>query len=283
MSLETLLEPFRFSFMLRAFVGTGIVAVMAAVVGTFVVLKGLAFMGDAIAHTAFTGSAVALLLGVNLYAGAMAFAVLTAVGVVVLARVSRVKNDTALAILFTGLFAIGVLVLSAMPGFAGDLNSLLLGSVMAIQSYELYIIAGTAAAIILLVWAFFSRFVMVAFDPVGAEAAGFPVVFVQMVLLISVAAAIVISIQAVGVVLVVALLITPAAAGSLITQRIVPLMFTAAAIGLVSAVTGLYISYYLAVPPGATVVVVATSIFAAVLLGTKVRAWVQKKRRRNSG
>ena len=160
MSLETLLEPFRFSFMIRAFLGTGIIAVIAAIVGTFVVLKGLAFMGDAIAHTAFTGSAVALLLGVNLYAGAMAFALMTALGVVTLTRVSRVKNDTALAILFTGFFAVGVIVLSVMPGFAGDLSSLLLGSVMAIQVNEIYIIAVTAL-IILLMLAFFHGFVMV--------------------------------------------------------------------------------------------------------------------------
>lgn len=278
MSIETLVEPFRFSFMARAFLGTGIIAVIAAIVGTFVVLKGLAFMGDAIAHTAFTGSAIALLLGANLYAGALAFALVTALGVVLLTRVSRVRNDTALAILFTGFFAVGVIVLSAMPGFAGDLNSLLLGSVMAIQPQEIYLIACAAAVILLVMLAFFPRFVMVSFDPVGAEAAGFPVTLVQSILLVNVAAAIVISIQAVGVVLVVSLLITPAAAGSLLTKRIVPLMATAAAIGLFSAVTGLYISYYLGAPPGATVVVVATSVFALILLGTKVALWVKTRR-----
>jgi len=278
MSIETLVEPFRFSFMARAFLGTGIIAVIAAIVGTFVVLKGLAFMGDAIAHTAFTGSAIALLLGANLYAGALAFALVTALGVVLLTRVSRVRNDTALAILFTGFFAVGVIVLSAMPGFAGDLNSLLLGSVMAIQPQEIYLIACAAAVILLVMLAFFPRFVMVSFDPVGAEAAGFPVTLVQSILLVNVAAAIVISIQAVGVVLVVSLLITPAAAGSLLTKRIVPLMATAAAIGLFSAVTGLYISYYLGAPPGATVVVVATSVFALILLGTIVALWVKTRR-----
>lgn len=277
MSLDVLLEPFQFSFMIRAFIGTGIIAIIAAVVGTFVVLKGLAFMGDAIAHTAFTGSAVALLLGINLYGGAMTFALITALGVVFLTRVSQVKNDTALAILFTGIFAVGIMVLAAMPGFAGDLNSLLLGSVMAIQTSEIYLIAGAAVGIGLLMWAFFPRFVMVSFDPVGAEAAGFPVVLVQSLLLVSVAASIVISIQAVGVVLVVALLITPAATGSLLTNRIIPLMTIAAGIGLFSAVAGLYISYYLAAPPGATVVVVATSIFAVTLLAAKIRIWFGKR------
>ena len=226
-----------------------------------------------------TGSAVALLLGINLYAGAMVFALMTALGVVLLTRVSRVKNDTALAILFTGFFAAGVIVLSMMPGFAGDLNSLLLGSVMAIQVGEVYLIAGTALVIVLLMLAFFPRFVMVSFDPLGAEAAGFPVALVQSILLISVAGAIVISIQAVGVVLVVALLITGAAAASLLTKRIIPMMVVAA-IGLFSAVTGLYISYYLAAPPGATVVVVATSIFAVMLVGTKLRTWLIQRRAR---
>ena len=188
MSLETLLEPFRFSFMLRAFVGTGIVAVMAAVVGTFVVLKGLAFMGDAIAHTAFTGSAVALLLGVNLYAGAMAFAVLTAVGVVVLARVSRVKNDTALAILFTGLFAIGVLVLSAMPGFSRRSQQLALrfGHGHSILRAVHYCRNGCSDYL-----ACVGILFQVCHGGVRSRrgiGAGFPVVFVQMVLLISVAA-----------------------------------------------------------------------------------------------
>ncbi len=280
MSLEVLLEPFRFSFMIRAFIGTGLIAVIAAVVGTFVVLKGLAFMGDAIAHTAFTGSAIALLLGLNLYAGAMALALVTALGVVFLTRVSPVKNDTALAILFTGVFAVGIIALSAMPGFAGDLNSLLLGSVMAIQTKEIYLIAAAALALGLLMWAFFPKFVLVSFDPVGAEAAGFPVALVQSLLLVGVAAAIVISIQAVGVVLVVALLITPAATGTLVTKRIIPLMAVAAGVGLFSATAGLYISYYLAAPPGATVVVVATAVFGLTLIFTNIRSWMKRRSER---
>ncbi|NLM39844.1 MAG: metal ABC transporter permease [Firmicutes bacterium] len=277
MNLDVLVEPFKFSFMIRAFIGTGLIAVIAAVVGTFVVLKGLAFMGDAIAHTAFTGSAIALLLGLNLYAGAMALALVTALGVVFLTRVSPVKNDTALAILFTGVFAVGIIVLSAMPGFAGDLNSLLLGSVMAIQTEEIYLIAAAALAIAFLMWVFFPRFVLVSFDPVGAEAAGFPVTLVQSILLVGVAAAIVISIQAVGVVLVVALLITPAATGSLVTRRVLPLMMVAACVGLFSAAAGLYISYYLAAPPGATIVVVATSVFAFTLILTRLRSWLRRR------
>lgn len=270
MILKVLLEPFQYSFMIRAFLGTGLVAVITAAIGTFVVLKGLAFLGDAIAHTSFTGIAFALLLGVSVYLGALFFAILTALGVVFLTRISSVKDDTALAILFTGVFALGIVILSVVPGFAGDLNSLLLGSVMAIQSSEIKVMAVAAVVLAVILGLFLERFVFVSFDPVGAEAAGFPVVFFQSLLLVIVAVAIVIAIQAVGVVLVVALLITPAASASLLTEKIKPLIVLSALLGLVASIVGLYLSYYLGAPPGATIVLVATTIFAFVLGMTKL-------------
>ena len=173
MSIDLILEPFQYGFMVRAFVGTGLVAIVAAAVGTFVVLKGIAFMGDAIAHTSFTGIALALILGISVYVGALLFALLTALGVIFLTRVSKVNNDTALAILFTGVFALGIVLLAGTPGFSGDLNSLLLGSVMAIQTREILLMAALALLLAILFVVFFERFVLVSFDPVGAEAAAF--------------------------------------------------------------------------------------------------------------
>lgn len=265
MSINLILEPFQYGFMVRAFLGTGLVAIVAAAVGTFVVLKGLAFMGDAIAHTAFTGIALALIVGVSVYMGALFFALLTALGVVFLTRVSRMKNDTALAILFTGVFALGIVLLSGSPGFVGDLNSLLLGSVMAIQAQEIVLIAWVALALGVILFLFYQRFVLVSFDPVGAEAAGFPVTLFQSLLLAIIAVAIVISIQAVGVVLVVALLITPAATASLLTKRLKLLILLSSVFGLLSSFFGIYISYFFGAPPGATVVLVATLLFGFVL------------------
>lgn len=272
MSIDLLLEPFQYSFMIRAFLGTGLVAIVAAAVGAFVVLKGLAFMGDAIAHTSFTGIAVALILGISVYVGALFFAVLTALGVVFLTRISSVKNDTALAILFTGVFALGIALLAGTPGFGGDLNSLLLGSVMAIQAKEVYLLASVAVFLGLVMAIFFQRFVLVSFDPVGAEAAGFPVALVQSLLLMIIAFAIVISIRAVGVVLVVALLITPAATASLLTKNLKVLIFLSSMFGLLSSFFGLYISYFFGAPPGATVVLVATVFFGVVLAWQKLRS-----------
>lgn len=272
MSIDLLLEPFQYSFMIRAFLGTGLVAIVAAAVGAFVVLKGLAFMGDAIAHTSFTGIAVALILGISVYVGALFFAVLTALGVVFLTRISSVKNDTALAILFTGVFALGIALLAGTPGFGGDLNSLLLGSVMAIQAKEVYLLASVAVFLGVVMAIFFQRFVLVSFDPVGAEAAGFPVALVQSLLLMIIAFAIVISIRAVGVVLVVALLITPAATASLLTKNLKVLIFLSSMFGLLSSFFGLYISYFFGAPPGATVVLVATVFFGVVLAWQKLRS-----------
>lgn len=271
MSLDLLLEPFQYAFMVRAFVGTSLVAVLAAAVGTFVVLKGLAFMGDAIAHTSFTGIALALLLGISVYLGAAFFALITALGVVFLSRVSKVQNDTALAILFTGVFAFGIVLLAISPGFVGDLNSLLLGSVMAIQTREIVLMVFAALVLAIVLFTGFERFVFVSFDPIGAEAAGFPVVFFQSLLLVLIALTIVISIQAVGVVLVVALLITPAATARLVTTRLKVLIGLSSFFGLLSSFFGLYLSYFLGAPPGATVVLAATLLFALVLGGQKLK------------
>ncbi|NLM41553.1 MAG: metal ABC transporter permease, partial [Firmicutes bacterium] len=271
MNLELVFEPLQYSFMVRAFLGVSLVAVIAAIIGTFVVLKGLAFLGDAIAHTAFTGIAVGLLLGISIHLSAFSFALLTALGVVFLTRISQVRNDTALAILFTGVFALGIVLLSTSPGFVGDLNSLLLGSVLAIQAGDIAVIASFALLLLLVLSVFFPQFVLVSFDPVGAEAAGFPVVVFQSLLLILTAAAIVISIQAVGVVLVVALLITPAATAGLLTKRLKAQMVISGVFGLVSSLLGLYISYFFGAPPGATVVLVATLLFAVVLVVQKLR------------
>lgn len=272
MNLELLLEPLQYGFMVRAFVGVGLVAVVAAAIGTFVVLKGLAFMGDAIAHTAFTGIAVGLLLGISIHVSALFFALVTSLGVVVLTRVSNVRNDTALAILFTGVFALGIVLLSTSPGFMGDLNSLLLGSVLAIQAREIVLIAAFALLLVVVLVLLFPQLVLASFDPLGAEAAGFPVVLFQSLLLALTAVAIVISIQAVGVVLVVALLITPAATAGLVTKRLKLQILLAALFGLVSSFLGLYISYFFGAPPGATVVLVATLFFTAALTIQRLRS-----------
>jgi len=265
MSIEWLLEPFQYGFMARAFLGTSLIAVLAAVVGVFIVLKGLAFIGDAVAHVSFTGIALALLLGWQPHLGALLLASATAVGITLLNRTARVRHDTALAILFTGAFAAGVIILTRMPSYGGDISALLLGSVLGIRSQELWLIGGAVVGIGFLLWLAYHHLVFAVFDPVGAEAAGLPVVGLNILLMLMLSTAVVVSIQSVGVILVMALLITPAAAAGMFTRSLVKMMFLAGVFGIAATWIGLYLAFYYSLPPGATIVIVTTLEFALAL------------------
>lgn len=265
-------EPFQFGFMLRAFVGVSLIAALSGVIGTFIMLKGLAFIGDAIAHAAFGGLVMAMLLGIPLHVGALVFGFGTAGLLTAMGRRTELRSDTSLAILFTGAFALGVLGLATRPNFAGDLSALLVGSVLAIRSVDIVWIVGAVLATALIMAAAFRHLVYISFDPEGAEAGGIPVTALQLLLLALVALAVVVSLQAVGAVLVVALLITPAATASLFAKQIEPLIGYAVLLGLAATWIGLYISYYAATPPGATIVTVATIQFAVGLVIRRVQA-----------
>lgn len=252
--------------MVRGFFGVSLIAVLAGIVGTFIMLRGLAFIGDAIAHAAFGGLVLALIVGLPLHIGALIFALGTAVLLTLLGRKTTLRADTSLAILFTGAFALGVLALATRPNFAGDLSALLVGSVLAIRPTDIFWIAGALVLTAFVMFTAFRHLVFVSFDPSGAEAGGLPVAFLQLLLLSLVALSVVVSLQAVGAVLVVALLITPAATASLFIRRIEPLMGWAVLLGLSATWIGLYASYYLSTPPGATIVTVATVQFGFGLL-----------------
>lgn len=252
--------------MVRAFVGVSLIAILSGVVGTFIMLKGLAFIGDAIAHASFGGLVMAMLLGWPLHIGALVFALGTAGLLTAMGRETTLRADTSLAILFTGAFALGVLGLATRPNFSGDLSALLVGSVLAIRPTDIWWIVAATMATGLLMFVAFRHLVYVSFDPAGAEAGGVPVPLLQLVLLGLVGVTVVVSLQAVGAVLVVALLITPAATASLFAKQIEPLIGYAILLGLSATWIGLYTSYYASTPPGATVVTIATIQFGVALL-----------------
>lgn len=269
-TIDLLLEPFQYGFMVRAFLGVSLIAVLCGVIGTFIMLKGLAFIGDAVAHAAFGGLVAAMLLGVPLQLGALTFGLGTAGLLTVLGRKTKLRADTSLAILFTGAFALGVLGLTTRPNFAGDLSSLLVGSVLAIGPSDIYWMLAAAVLTLVTLSGAFRHLVFVAFDPVGAESAGLPVAWLQLLLLGLAALTVVVALPAVGAILVVALLITPAATASLLSRRIETVIALAVVFGLVATWAGLYAAYYLSTPPGATIVTAATLQFAFVLL---LRRW----------
>jgi ABC-type Mn2+/Zn2+ transport system permease subunit len=269
--VEFLVAPFEFGFMQRALLGGVLVGAICALVGTYVVLRGLAFVGDALAHAAFPGVVIAYLLKGNIYLGAMIFALATALAIGLVSRRSRVSYDTAIGILFAGAFALGVLLMSTIRGYTVDLFSFLFGNVLGISGRDLALVGFLGAMVVLTIVLFYKELLLLSFDPTVAEAMGYPVQTLNYLLLALIALTIVISIQAVGIILVVALLVTPSATASLLTERFFRMMILGVILAALAAVIGLYLSYYLNVASGAAIVLVSTCLFFLVLASRRLR------------
>jgi manganese/iron transport system permease protein len=276
------LDPFSFGFMQRGLAATLMIGVVCAVMGTFVVLKGLAFIGDAVSHAAFPGLVIAYILGLPLYLGGAVAAVGTALAIGLVSRRGRLRFDTSVGVLFAGTFAFGVLLFSTINGYVGDLLGYLLGNVLGITLGDLVQVAVLGAIVLAIVLVARKEFLYATFDPLGAAASGLPVAGLEYLLLGLLGVTIVVSIQAVGVILVVAMLVTPAATAQLLLVRFERLMVMAAVLAMVAAVSGLYLSFYLNVASGASIVLVETLFFGlALLLGPRT-GLVSRTRRGNA-
>lgn len=269
--MPDLLDPFHYGFVLRALAGATLVAIVCAGVGVFVVLRGLAFLGDAIAHAAFPGVVAAFLLRVDLTLGGAVAAVGSALTIGAIARRSGLREDTAIGVVFSGMFALGVLMFSSIKRYTGDLLGVLLGDVLGITDEQLVVGAVVTALILLALFAVWKELVFVSFDPTGAAAAGLPVLRYDALLLGLIGLAIAISIQMVGIVLVVAMLVTPAATARLLAGELRQLVAVALLVGVGSGIVGIELSYVLNTASGATIVLVATACFAFTWLVRSVR------------
>lgn len=250
--------------MQRALAGAILVGVVCAAVGVFVVLRGLAFLGDAVAHIAFPGVVIAYLVRADLVLGGSIAAVAGALAIGLVGRRSGLREDTAIGVVFSGMFALGVVLFSSIPSYTGDLLAVLLGDVLGITSGQLWLAGLAAAAVLLVLYVVWKEIVFASFDPTGAAAAGLAVGRYDALLLVLVGLAIAISIQIVGVVLVVALLVTPAAAARLVARELSQMLALALAFAGASSVIGIYLSYYLNTASGGTIVLVATGCFLLV-------------------
>jgi len=259
-------DPWSYEFMRRGLLAAAIVSAVAAVVGCFVILKGMAFIGDALPHASFGGVAVAFALGENLYIGGGIAAMLTALAIGYISRRGLIRHDTAIGILFVGAFALGILVVSRQENYTGDLFSFVFGNVLAIDWGDVWLTAGVAAVVLALVVIFYKELLFSAFDPAMAEASGLPVEWIEYGLLALVALVTMIALQTVGIVLVVALLVTPAATAQLLTRRLWTMMIVGAAIGVGASVVGLYIAWHAEVSASASIVLTATGAFVAAFL-----------------
>jgi ABC-type Mn2+/Zn2+ transport system permease subunit len=259
-------EPWTFEFMQRGLLAAAIVSAVAAVVGSLVILKGMAFIGDALPHASFGGVAVAFALGENLYIGGGIAALLTALAIGYISRRGVIRNDTAIGIIFVGAFALGILIVSRQDNYTGDLFSFVFGNVLAVSWNDVWLTAAVAAVVVLIVVLFYKELLFNAFDPTMAQASGLPVAWIEYGLLALLALVTVIALQTVGIVLVVALLVTPAATAQLLTRRLSTMMLAGAAIGVASSVVGLYVAWHADVSASAAIVLTATGAFIAAFL-----------------
>ena len=263
--MDLILEPLGTTIFIRALVASALVGVVCAVVGTYVVLRGIAFIGDAIAHAGFPGVVAAYMIGIPFYLGAAVAAVSTALAIGWVTKRAGIRQDTAIGVLFAGTFALGVFLFSTIDGYVADLFSFLLGNVLAIGPEDLVALVVLGGGVVLVVALLWKELLYATFDPLGAAASGIPVDRLEYLFLALVALTIVVSLQAVGIILVVAMLITPAATAQLVTVRFTRLMLVAALVGIASSIAGLYLSYWLDVASGATIVLVQTATFLVVL------------------
>ena len=264
--IDFILEPLQFSFIVRAIVAAIIVGVVCSVLGTYVVLRGMAFFGDALAHTILPGVVIAFLLGWPLAVGALIFGVLTALGIGWLTERGDLKEDTAIGVMFAGLFALGIALLSTSGNYTVDLAHFLFGNLLGVTQSDLIVIAVLGAIVLLIIGLFYKEFLLISFDQILATTLRIPTTFFRYLLLILIAVTIVISLQVVGIALMLAMFVTPAATASLMTRRLPSMMAVAATIGACSGVIGVYASFYLNVASGTAVVLVATLLFVLVFL-----------------
>lgn len=263
--MNLLLEPLGYEFFARALTASVLVGLVSAVVGTYMVLRGLAFMGDALSHAAFPGVVAAYLLKAPFYLGATIAAVGTALAIGWITRRGRLRGDTAIGVLFAGMFALGIFLFSTIPNYVGDLFGFLFGEVLGISSADLVALGVLSAVVLLVVAILWKELLYSTFDPLSAAASGLPVAALEYLFLGLIALTIVISLQAVGIILVVAMLVTPAATAQLLAERFSRLMAIAVAIGTLAPIAGLYLSFWTNTASGATVVLVETAAFLLAL------------------
>ena len=256
-----ILEPLAYSFMQRGLIAALLVGILCSIVGCYVVLRSMAFLGDALAHAILPGVAVAYLLQVNLMAGALLAAIVVALGIGFFSRQGTLKEDTAIGILFTAALALGVAIISTIRSYATDLTHILFGNILGVSTNDLWIIAGVGIFVLVVLIILYRPFLVVSFDPILASTMRLPVQLLRNLLLVLLALSIVVSIQAVGVALAAAMLVTPAATAYLLTKRLPQMMALSAVLGAISSISGLYFSYYANVASGSAVVLTATFMF----------------------
>lgn len=280
--IDWLMQPISYAFMQRGLAAATLVGIVCAVVGTYVVLRGMAFFGDALAHTILPGVALGYLISGGrreaLFWWALGAAIVSALGIGAVSKNKEIKEDTAIGVIFAGMFALGIALISTVRSYAVDLSHFLFGDVLGVSTQNLWTMAIFGAVVLATIFVFYKEFLTLSFDPVLAITLRLPVGLLNNLLLVLIAVTIAVSLQTVGVALMVAMLVTPAATAYLLTYRLPVMMLLAAVIAVVSGWVGLYLSYYLSIASGAAIVLTATFLFFMVFLIAPGRGWVWRRR-----
>ncbi len=268
------LQPLSYEFMQRGMLAAILVGIVCAVVGSYVVLRGMAFFGDALAHTILPGIALGYLVNGGarepLFWWALGTAVVAALAIGAITRNVQIREDTAIGIIFAGMFALGIALISTVRSYAVDLSHFLFGDVLSVSSQSLWMILFFTVLVFLVIFAFYKEFMALSFDPILAATLRLPVGMLNNLLLILIAVTVAVSLQTVGVALMVAMLVTPAATAYLLTHRLSTMMLLAAVFASLSGVIGLYLSFYLSIASGAAIVLTATFFFILAFGGKKL-------------
>ncbi len=272
--MEWLLEPLGYGFMVRGLLAATLVGVTCSILGCYIILLGMAFLGDALSHAILPGVVLAYLWGWPLALGALIVGILVAIGIGALSQRGEVREDTAIGIIFAGCFALGVAMLSSVRSYAVDLAHILFGDVLGVSPQDLWVTLGLSSLVLVTLLLFYKEFTLLAFDATLAVVMRLPARFLRYLLLILIAITIVTSLQTVGVALMLAMLVTPAATAQLLTRRLPSMMLVAALIGAVANIIGLYVSYYWNIASGPAMVLAATTMFALAFLFAPTRGMI---------
>ena len=279
--IHLLIDPLAYPFMVRGLLAAILVGIVCATVGVYIVLRGMAFFGDALAHAILPGVAVGYLISGGtqtvVFWFALITAMLTAIGIGAVSQGASLKEDTAIGIVFAGMFALGIALISTVRGYAVDLAHFLFGNVLGVSNQDLWLTFLFGAVVLVIIILFYKEFMVLSFDPILAATLRIPATFLNYLLLVLIAITIVVSLQTVGVALMLAMLVTPPATAYLLTRRLPAMMMTSAALGAFAGVVGLYLSYYISVASGAAIVLVSTTLFALAALLAPNRGWLLRK------
>lgn len=264
--ISFLLQPLSYEFMQRGLAASVIVGLVCSVIGCYVVLRSMAFLGDALAHAILPGIAIAYLFGGNLMLGALIASILVALGIGFFSRHGTIREDTAIGVLFSAALALGIALISTIRSYAVDLTHIMFGDVLGVGPSDLMQIGLLTVIIFCIVFIYYRPFKIISFDPILATTLRLPAEQLRTLMLILISLTIVVSLQTVGIGLVAALLVTPAASAYLLTNRLSRMMLVSAIIGITSSIIGLYISFYASIASGAAIVLVSTVVFVIAYL-----------------